>query len=88
MGKDLPKVTQGGRGRAGLEVSLCECQWLREPQHLGLVPSFSLAGHGSLRSPPYQHRHSFREAAVPSCCYGQKPGKKHHIIKMTNPFTN
>lgn len=38
MGRDSPKVTRGGRGRAGLEVSLCECQWPREPQHLGLVP--------------------------------------------------
>lgn len=25
---------------------------------------------------------------APWCCRGQEPGKKYHIIKMTNPFTN
>lgn len=48
MSKDLPKVTQGGRGRAGLEVRLCESQGSLGPRHPGYVPSLSLAGHGSL----------------------------------------
>lgn len=40
-----------------------------------------------VREQPLLPPHSGRQLA-PWCCRGQEPGKKYHIIKMTNPFTN
>ena len=53
-------------------------------QTLTLAPAWPGEG---VREQPLLPPHSGRQLA-PWCCRGQEPGKKYHIIKMTNPFTN
>lgn len=66
MGKGSPKVTQGGRSRAGLEMQLCDGQWPANPRYPGLVPRPSLAELWSPRTPSTSTgTSSFKEAAVP-----------------------
>lgn len=66
LGKDSSKVTQGGRGRAGLEMQLHDGQWSPKPRPPSLVPRLSLAGCCSPRTPSTSTgTTSFREAAVP-----------------------
>lgn len=84
----LAQVTQMERqGRAGCGAMLHGSRWTPSlPALVTLTPAPAWPGEG-VREQRLLPLHSGRQLA-PWCCRGQEPGKKYHVIKMTNPFAN